>query len=60
MSGEEREPEVLALELLPFSDPIAGTLTGPDGLRRPFAGWMELVGAIDRVHAQSPAVVERP
>ena len=60
MTGEGLGPRRLALELLPCSDPIAGTITGPDGQTTPFVGWMELVGAIDRVHAPTADVVESP
>ena len=60
MTGEGLEPRRVTLELLPGSDPIAGTITGPDGDVTPFSGWMELVGAVDRVHAPTPDVVENP
>jgi hypothetical protein len=60
MTGEGLDPRRVALELLPCSDPIAGTITGPDGHITPFVGWMELVGAIDRVHATTADMVENP
>lgn len=35
------------LEIDARADPIVGTITGDDGLERPFSGWMELAGAIE-------------
>ena len=60
MTGEELGPLRVALELLPCSDPIAGTITGPDGRSTPFAGWLELVAAIERVHVTTADMVENP
>jgi hypothetical protein len=38
---------VAKLELDPRADAVAGTITGDDGVKRPFSGWMELASAIE-------------
>jgi hypothetical protein len=38
---------VAKLELDPRADAVAGTITGDDGVKRPFSGWMELANAIE-------------
>lgn len=39
----------LALEIAVGVDPITGRLTEPDGTSTTFAGWAELIRAIERV-----------
>lgn len=35
------------LEMDPSSDTVVGTITGDDGVERPFSGWMELASAVE-------------
>jgi hypothetical protein len=41
----------LALEIAPGVNPITGRLIEPDGTSTTFAGWAELIRAIERVAA---------
>lgn len=44
-------PERLHLELeIDPTEPIAGTLTESDGGERPFAGWLDLLAALDAAY----------
>jgi hypothetical protein len=36
------------IELKAGADPVSGWVTGPDGVREAFRGWMELTEAIER------------
>jgi hypothetical protein len=42
------------------SDPIAGSIAGPDEEPRTFSGWIELVDAIETARAALVASVSRP
>jgi hypothetical protein len=42
------------------SEPIRGTLTGPDGQPRGFSGWIELVESIELVRISSDPRAEGP
>ena len=35
------------LEMDPRADSVVGTITGDDGVERPFSGWMELANLIE-------------
>jgi hypothetical protein len=37
----------VTIEFDPAREPIEGWLRGGDGVRRPFAGWLGLLGALD-------------
>jgi hypothetical protein len=45
----------LHLALVPGSDPISGSVTGPDGVPEDVHGWIELTCAIQRALDRSPA-----
>ncbi|HST40683.1 MAG TPA: hypothetical protein VLK58_14300 [Conexibacter sp.] len=49
----ESHPLVVRLELARTTDPIAGTLSGPDGTERAFRGWTGLAAALGRVAEES-------
>ena len=40
------------------SEPISGSLTGPDEQPYRFSGWIELVEAIERIRSSNGAVAE--
>ncbi|MDW5593726.1 hypothetical protein VSS74_05235 [Conexibacter stalactiti] len=42
-----------------MTDPIAGTLSGPDGTERAFRGWTGLAAALGRL-AEEPVRPDRP
>ena len=56
----EHERAHVHLVIEPGSDPIRGTLTGPDGQPRGFGGWIELVEAIELVRLSSDPRAEGP
>lgn len=65
MGGQTAQTErQIVIELDPASEPIAGRLSRPDGLTRPFRGWLELTSLIEAARAgvgsePSPAEPER-
>jgi hypothetical protein len=40
-------------------DEISGTAAGPDGERRPFLGWLGLIGALDALLEAPPPPARR-
>jgi hypothetical protein len=49
----------LHLEIEPGSDPIAGSIRGPDEEPKSFSGWIELTEAIEAARAALAATVSR-
>jgi hypothetical protein len=51
MGRDEKGPGriLLRLEVDPSTDPISGSLTGPDGAGVDFVGWLALSAALERM-----------
>jgi hypothetical protein len=56
----EAAPVRLTLELLPGSDPIAGSVRVAESGMRPFAGWIDLVAVIEEAIAVDPEEIRVP
>ena len=54
----EGKTAYLHLAIETGSEPIAGSLNGPDDRPRKFSGWIELVEAIERIRSSNGAVAE--
>jgi hypothetical protein len=59
LTGVEGTTTHLHLEIQPGSDPIAGSIGGPDEEPRSFSGWIELTEAIEAARAALAATVSR-
>ena len=44
----------VVLDLVADAEPIQGRARGADGVEYAFAGWLELVGILDRARASQP------
>jgi hypothetical protein len=54
------DQRVLALEIVPGSDPIEGILRAPDGSKREFTGTLGLLAAIEALRERYPPSVSEP
>ena len=51
MTGASRTVS-LRLDLQPDTEPISGCIEHPDGSRRPFWGWLELIAELEDAAAE--------